>query len=120
MTDDRDTCELLCLDLPKAESLRRSLPAPEELEAATTPFKALTDATRVAVLLSLAEGETACVCDLSWVVGRDEKLVSHHVRLLKGLGAVRSRRDGRMVMYELTELGSALVEVYRSTAVRVA
>jgi DNA-binding transcriptional ArsR family regulator len=55
------------------------------------------------------------VCDLSWVVGRDEKLVSHHVRLLKSLGVVRSRRDGRMVMYELTDLGAALVAAYRST-----
>lgn len=91
------------------------LPSADELEAAAVPFKALTDATRLAVLLALAEGETACVCDLAWVVGRDEKLVSHHVRLLKSLGAVRSLRDGRMVMYELTLLGAALVGAYRST-----
>jgi hypothetical protein len=26
---------------------------------------------------------SACVCDLAWVVGRDQPLVSHHVRLLK-------------------------------------
>jgi DNA-binding transcriptional ArsR family regulator len=54
------------------------------------------------------------VCDLSWVVGRDEKLVSHHVRLLKGLGAVSSRRDGRMVMYELTDVGRSLVDLFRA------
>jgi DNA-binding transcriptional ArsR family regulator len=113
--NERDTCDLLCLDLPKAEALRRALPAPADLEAAALPFKALTDATRIAVLLALDEGQTACVCDLGWVVGRDEKLVSHHVRLLKGLGVVRSRRDGRMVMYELTALGTALVASYRAT-----
>jgi DNA-binding transcriptional ArsR family regulator len=107
------TCDLLCLDLPKAEALRQRLPAPESLEAAAAPFKALTDPTRVAVLLSLADGGSCCVCDLSWIVGRDEKLVSHHVRLLKSLGAARSRRDGRMVMYELTELGIALAAAYR-------
>jgi predicted MarR family transcription regulator len=45
-------------------------------------------------------------------LGRDEKLVSHHVRLLKGLGAVRSSRNGRMVMYELTSLGERLVTFY--------
>jgi DNA-binding transcriptional ArsR family regulator len=112
----RDTCELLCLDLPKAEALRASLPELETLELSAAPFKALTDATRVAVLLSLADGGTCCVCDLSWVVGRDEKLVSHHVRLLKQLGAVRSRRDGRMVMYELSERGEQLVAAYRALA----
>lgn len=111
---ERDTCELLCLDVPKAEALRRSLPSPESLELASAPFKALTDPTRVAVLLSLADGGSCCVCDLSWIVGRDEKLVSHHVRQLKNLGAARSRRDGRMVMYELTELGAALATAYRA------
>jgi DNA-binding transcriptional ArsR family regulator len=110
---ERDTCDLLCLDLPKAEALRAALPSPESLEAGAAPFKALTDATRVAVLLSLADGGSCCVCDLSWIVGRDEKLVSHHVRQLKNLGAARSRRDGRMVMYELTELGAALAADYR-------
>jgi hypothetical protein len=29
---ERDTCELLCLDLPKAECVRATLPAPDELE----------------------------------------------------------------------------------------
>ena len=113
----RDTCELLCLDLPKAEQVRRSLPPVGELEATVLPFKALTDPTRVAVLLALAEGGSCCVCDLSWIVGRDEKLVSHHVRLLKTLGAVRSTRDGRMVMYELTDLGRALTAAFRGTGV---
>jgi DNA-binding transcriptional ArsR family regulator len=113
---ERDTCDLLCLDLPKAEALRAALPAPDVLEASASPLKALTDPTRLAVVLSLAEGGSCCVCDLSWVVGRDEKLVSHHVRLLKQLGAVRSRRDGRMVMYELTDRGSELVAAYRALA----
>ena len=114
VNEDRETCELLCLDLNKAEALRRSLPDGDRLESMTLPFKALTDPTRVAILLSLSEGETACVCDLAWIVSRDEKLVSHHVRLLKALGVVRSRRDGRMVMYELTTLGSGLVDAFRA------
>jgi len=105
---ERDTCELLCLDLPKAEALRAALPAAEELESAALPFKALTEPTRLAIVLSLAQGGSCCVCDLAWIVGREEKLVSHHVRLLKSLGVARSRREGRMVMYELTELGARL------------
>ena len=114
MPRDEDTCDLLCLDLPKAERLRASLPSDADLEAAASPFKALTDPTRAAVVLALADGGSCCVCDLSWVVGRDEKLVSHHVRLLKTLGVARSRRDGRMVMYELTDLGRALATTFAS------
>ena len=113
---ERDTCELLCLDLPKAEALRAALPGPEALEASALPFKALTDPTRLAVVLSLAEGGSCCVCDLAWIVGREEKLVSHHVRQLKHLGVARSRKDGRMVMYELTELGTQLADAVRGLA----
>lgn len=82
----RDTCDLLCLDLPKAEELRRALPPVEQLEAWAAGAKALGDPTRLAIALALRDGERACVCDLAWVVGRDEKLISHHVRQLKGAG----------------------------------
>ena len=47
---------------------------------------------------------------------RAQKLVSHHVRLLKAAGLARSRRDGRMVMYELSERGRALVERFATAA----
>jgi DNA-binding transcriptional ArsR family regulator len=35
--------------------------------------------------------------------------VSHHVRTLRAAGLVRSRREGKMVMYALTDAGRALV-----------
>ena len=105
-----DTCDLLCLDLPKAEAIRASLPDAERLGAWADAAKALTDATRLSIALSLRDGGACCVCDLAWIVGRSEKLVSHHLRLLKAAGAAASRRDGRMVMYELTPAGHTLVE----------
>jgi DNA-binding transcriptional ArsR family regulator len=106
---DLDTCDLLCLDLPKAERVREGLPSAEQLELWATGAKALGDPTRLAVALALDADETACVCDLAWIVGRDERLVSHHVRQLKGAGLARSERDGKMVMYELTERGRELL-----------
>jgi DNA-binding transcriptional ArsR family regulator len=108
MARDPDTCDLLCLDLPKAERLREALPSANELEGLASAAKALADPTRLAVALALLDGEEACVCDLAWVVGRDERLVSHHVGRLKAAGLARSQRDGKMVMYELTERGRAL------------
>lgn len=109
MARDPDTCDLLCLDLPKAERVRKNLPDAEELELRAAGAKALGDPTRLAIALALDGGEPACVCDLAWIVGRDERLVSHHVRLLKGAGIARSERDGKMVIYELTERGHALL-----------
>jgi DNA-binding transcriptional ArsR family regulator len=107
VADER--CDLLCLDLPKAERIRGELPGPDALAATADAAKALTDPTRLAIALSLRAGGECCVCDLAWIVGRNEKLVSHHLRLLKAAGAATSRRDGRMVLYALTDHGARLL-----------
>lgn len=117
MTATADTCDLLCLDLPKAERVRGELPGRDALELAAAGAKALGDPTRLAIAVALEAGESACVCDLAWIVGRDERLVSHHVRLLKGAGLARSERDGKMVIYELTERGRALLGAVAGQAV---
>jgi len=108
MTPDSDSCDLLCLDLPKAERVREGLPDGGTLELWAAGAKALGDPTRLAVALALAR-ESACVCDLAWIVGRDQRLVSHHLRLLKATGLARSERDGKMVIYELTTRGRRLI-----------
>lgn len=107
MSDDR--CELLCLDLPLAESLRARVNL-EEAEAAAERAKALGDPTRLLAALALREGGELCVCDLAWVLGRAENLVSHHVRMLRQSGLARSRRDGKMVLYALTARGRGLLD----------
>jgi DNA-binding transcriptional ArsR family regulator len=71
---------------------------------------ALGDATRFRVACALAAGEELCVCDLAWITGRTENLVSHHVRQLRGAGLAVSRRQGKMVLYRLTASGAALLE----------
>jgi ArsR family transcriptional regulator, lead/cadmium/zinc/bismuth-responsive transcriptional repressor len=106
---DPDTCELLCLDLPKAEAARAQQPPPVELAGWAAGAKALGDPTRLAVAVALADSGSACVCDLAWVVGRNEKLVSHHARALRLAGLATASRQGKMVMYELTDRGRSLL-----------
>ena len=118
MAREPDTCDLLCLDLPKAEALRAAVAPIEHLDAWSAAAKALGDPTRLALALALRDGERACICDLAWVVVRDDKLVSHHARQLKAAGLARSERDGRMVMYELTARGRALLAVVAAGEVR--
>lgn len=108
MADD-DTCDLLCLDVPKAQAMRQALPDPSDLAVSAARYKALGDPTRLAIVWALASGGRACVCDLGWVVGRPERLVSHHVRALKAAGLAQSEREGKMVLYDLTEAGHALM-----------
>ena len=106
-----DACDLLCLDLPLAEELRAKRLPVAAATAAATQAKALGDPTRLTIAVALRDARELCVCDLSWIVERAENLVSHHVRVLRTAGLVSSRRDGKMVMYALTEPGRALLDV---------
>lgn len=111
MTDDR--CDLLCVDAPRAEAIRAALPGSERAQEAAERARALSDPTRLTLAGVLREarneGGELCVCDLAWISGRPQNLVSHHLRALKSRGLVRSRRDGKLVMYSLTEEGRSLL-----------
>lgn len=107
MADDR--CDLLCLDLEKAEALRAQRPSNAIADRAALRAKALADPTRLVVAAALAGTDELCVCDMAWVTGRSENLVSHHLRTLRSAGLAFSRREGKMVLYALTATGRALI-----------
>lgn len=105
-----DRCELLCIDLEVAEDLRRRRLSVSGAERAAGRARALADPTRLLLAAALNEADELCVCDLAWIAERSQNLVSHHLRALKAAGLVHSRREGKMVMYSLTEGAAALVE----------
>ena len=102
---------MLCLDAPRAEGIRRRLLDEGVAEGASERAKALSDPTRLTLAAALREGEELCVCDLAWISSRSQGLVSHHLRFLKSHGLVRSRRDGKLVMYALTTESLPLLAV---------
>jgi DNA-binding transcriptional ArsR family regulator len=107
MTDER--CDLICIDAPRAEAIRERLLGDAIAQDAAERARALSDPTRLTLAAALREGEELCVCDLSWIAGRSQNLVSHHLRLLRSHGLVRSRRDGKLVMYSLSDEGRFLL-----------
>lgn len=109
MPDDR--CDLLCLDLPRAEAIRHHLDL-DAIDAAAARAKALSDPTRLALAVALRAGDELCVCDLAWISGRAENLVGHHLRALRTAGLARSRRDGKIVFYSLTDTGRTLLDAH--------
>ena len=108
MADER--CDLLCLDLPRAEELRATPLAPEAVELVSASVRGLADPTRLGMVDALRRGGELCVCDLAWISGRPQNLVSHHLRALKAAGLARSRREGKVVFYSLTENGVQLFD----------
>jgi DNA-binding transcriptional ArsR family regulator len=111
-----DRCDVLCLDLPRAEELRRRRLPAAEAGAAASRARALADATRLSLTASLRDGGELCVCDLAWISGRSQNLVSHHLRALKHEGLADSRRAGKIVFYSLTDAGSELLDAVLGAA----
>ena len=105
-----DHCDVLCLDVRKAEKLRRRRLPAAAAEAAASRARALADPTRLSLAASLRDGGELCVCDLAWISGRPQNLVSHHLRALKQEGLAASRRDGKIVFYSLSDVGVELLD----------
>jgi DNA-binding transcriptional ArsR family regulator len=107
VADDR--CDLLCLDLPRAEQIRAALDTNVARETATRA-RALGDPTRSTIALALRTGGELCVCDLAWIAEKAENLVGHHLRVLREAGLASSRREGKIVFYTLTPTGRQLLD----------
>jgi ArsR family transcriptional regulator, lead/cadmium/zinc/bismuth-responsive transcriptional repressor len=111
-----DRCDLLCLDLEKAERLRVGRLDGDLAGRLAAQAKALSDPTRLTIAAALAGTDELCVCDLAWVTERAENLVSHHARALRTIGLAASRRDGKMVLYRLTDTGRTLLDAVLASA----
>src|SRR4028118_1081856 len=111
MTDER--CDLICIDAPRAETIRKKLLGEEAAQEAADRARSLSDPTRLTLAGALreagAEGGELGGCDHSWISGRSQNLVSHHMRTLRSLGMVRSHQSCKMVMYSLTSEGLSLL-----------
>jgi DNA-binding transcriptional ArsR family regulator len=108
MADDR--CDVLCLDLAKAEALRVDRLDPDQVQLAAAEAKAFADPTRLTLAAALARGGELCVCDLSWIAEKPENLVSHHLRALRKAQLVDTRREHKLVFYALSTRGRALLD----------
>ena len=74
----------------------------DELNRLARTYKVLGDPTRLRMVMALAGGEM-CVCDLAAFLGFSDSAVSHHLRRLKDLSLVKSRRDGQVLYYSLDD-----------------
>ena len=65
-------------------------------------FKALSDETRLRIMMLLTQGEL-CVCDLMFVLDEPQSKVSRHLAYLKHSGLTNSKRAGVWMHYWLKE-----------------
>jgi ArsR family transcriptional regulator len=65
-------------------------------------FKLFSDKTRVGILLALSASEM-CVCDLSMLLQMKQPAISQHLKSLRQMRVVRTRREGKVVFYALDD-----------------
>jgi len=65
-------------------------------------FKALSDTTRIKIIEYIGKGEL-CACELPKKVNRAQPTVSLHLKTLEEAGLLKSRRNGRMILYSISD-----------------
>jgi DNA-binding transcriptional ArsR family regulator len=78
--------------------------------------KVFADPARLFIVQAPAQREL-CGCDLGWICGQSDKVISHHLGRLRRDGLVASRRDGKVVFASLTERGRSLLTIIERVAV---
>ncbi len=101
-TEKNETCSVRVVHLERVAKARDEAISRREAERLALTYKALGDPTRLRMLMALAGGEM-CVCDLAAFLGLTESAISHHLRRLKDLALVKSRREGQVLYYSLDD-----------------
>ena len=87
---------------PSPNQPPESLPDEELLYDLADLFKVFGDTTRIKILYALM-GTERCVADIAELVGATQSAVSHQLRTLKQARLVKFQRDGKNVIYALSD-----------------
>jgi DNA-binding transcriptional ArsR family regulator len=99
---DPELCDVRVVHLDRVSHAREGEIPRVELERLSLLFKAISDPTRLRIVLALRDLEM-CVCDIAAALGMTESAVSHQLRRLREQGLVRARRQGQIVYYALDD-----------------
>lgn len=65
-------------------------------------YSIFSDTTRLKILIALSLSEM-CVNDLASLLDTNQTTISHQLRLLKNIGAVKSTRKNKYMLYKVTD-----------------
>jgi DNA-binding transcriptional ArsR family regulator len=78
------------------------MPSESALNGLADFFKLFSDKTRVGILWALSLSEM-CVCDLSMLLKMKQPAISQHLKNLRQMRIVRTRREGKVIYYSLDD-----------------
>lgn len=97
-----EKCEVTLIHEDNVKKAINELPDDELIADLSDMFKIFGDQTRVKILMALESGEL-CVCDIAAVMDMSQSAISHQLRVLKQSNIVKTRRDGKVVYYSISD-----------------
>lgn len=94
--------ETLMLDKKTFDMVGEYLPCEDVLDELVEFFSLFSDKTRLRILCALSVSEM-CVTDLSVTIGLNQTTLSHQLRIMRSVGAVSVRREGKIIYYGIKE-----------------
>lgn len=100
--DDVEICDVHEIHADKVTLVKNKLPDEDEMYDLAELFKVFGDSTRIKILFVLFETDI-CVCDLAECLNMTQSAISHQLKILKVSRLVKSRREGKSVIYSLSD-----------------
>ena len=97
-----EKCEVTLIHEDNVKKAINELPDDELIVDLSDMFKIFGDQTRVKILMALESGEL-CVCDIAAVMNMSQSAISHQLRVLKQSNIVKTRRQGKVVYYSISD-----------------
>ncbi|MCK5695269.1 MAG: winged helix-turn-helix transcriptional regulator [Desulfobacula sp.] len=97
-----DICSVKCINEKKVKETFKTLPQLEDISQMADIFKALSDPSRLKIVLALLNQEH-CVCDIAVICNQTDSAISHQLRILRTLKIVKNRREGKIIYYSIDD-----------------
>ncbi|NOX32161.1 MAG: winged helix-turn-helix transcriptional regulator [Deltaproteobacteria bacterium] len=97
-----DICGEKCINEKKVMETIKTIPRQENVGQMAEIFKALSDPTRLKIVLALLNQEH-CVCDIAVICNQTDSAISHQLRILRTLKILKNRREGKIIYYSLDD-----------------
>lgn len=97
-----EKCEVTLIHEDNVKKAINELPDDELIADLSDMFKIFGDQTRMKILMALESGEL-CVCDIAAVMNMSQSAISHQLRVLKQSNIVKTRREGKVVYYSISD-----------------
>ena len=102
MKKDIEICEGEVIHEDIVKKVKSTFPKDEMIFDLADFYKIFGDTTRVKILYALDKSEL-CVCDISTLLGMTISAVSHQLKILRDSNLVKTRREGKVIFYSLTD-----------------